>query len=168
MPLIVRFKRPADWRTSINIHYWETSPVDPPTTWPGVAMTAEANDWFVYTFPTANAASIVFNDGAGRQTGNLRRDADGWYYTNNTWYALNPERPQIRSSGRRRGRGCTTGRSRWSWKAAPMPTSSGTRPTVAIPIAAPPALRRGRGALHGTDHSRSNDHDLGRRRQLGE
>ena len=64
-------------------------------TWPGVPMTAEANDWFVYTFPTAEAASIVFNDGAGRQTGNLRRDSDGWFYTNNTWYALNPERPAI-------------------------------------------------------------------------
>ena len=58
-------------------------------------MTAEANDWFVYTFPTAEAASIVFNDGAGRQTGNLRRESDGWFYTNNTWYALNPERPAI-------------------------------------------------------------------------
>ena len=58
-------------------------------------MTAEANDWFVYQFPTAEAVSIVFNDGAGRQTGNLRRESDGWFYTNNTWYALNPERPAI-------------------------------------------------------------------------
>ena len=95
MPLVVRFKRPADWQTTVNIHYWDTSPADPQTTWPGIAMTAEANDWFAYAFPTANAASIVFNDGAGRQTANLRRDADGWFYTNNTWYALNPERPQI-------------------------------------------------------------------------
>ena len=95
MPLTVHFKRPADWQTAIRIHYWETAPADPPTTWPGVAMTAAGNDWFTYTFATAQAASIVFNDGAGRQTGNLRRDADGWYYTNNTWYALNPERPAI-------------------------------------------------------------------------
>ncbi len=95
MPLVVRFKRPSDWQTTVNIHHWDTSPAEPPTTWPGIAMTAEANDWFVYAFATANAASIVFNDGAGRQTGNLRRDADGWFYTNNTWYALNPERPQI-------------------------------------------------------------------------
>ena len=95
MPLIVHFKRPADWQNTIRIHYWDTSPTDPATTWPGVAMTAEGNDWFVYTFPTAQAASIVFNDGAGRQTGNLRREADGWFYTNNTWYALNPERPAI-------------------------------------------------------------------------
>ena len=75
MPLVVHFKRPAGWQATINIHYWDTSPADPATTWPGVAMTAEANDWFVYTFPTAEAASIVFNDGAGRQTGNLRRES---------------------------------------------------------------------------------------------
>ena len=95
MPLVVHFKRPAGWQASANIHYWDTSPADPATTWPGVAMTAEANDWFVYQFPTAEAASIVFNDGAGRQTGNLRRETAGWFYTNNTWYALNPERPAI-------------------------------------------------------------------------
>ena len=95
MPLVVHFKRPAGWQATANIHYWDTSPADQATTWPGVAMTAEGNDWFVYQFPTAEAASIVFNDGGGRQSGNLRRDADGWFYTNNTWYALNPERPAI-------------------------------------------------------------------------
>ena len=95
MPLVVHFKRPAGWQATINIHYWDATPADAATTWPGIAMTAEANDWFVYTFPTAEAASIVFNDGAGRQTGNLRRETDGWFYTNNTWYALNPERPAI-------------------------------------------------------------------------
>jgi Starch-binding module 26/Chitobiase/beta-hexosaminidase C-terminal domain len=95
MPLVVHFKRPAGWQGTANIHYWDTSPADPATTWPGVAMTAEANDWYVYQFPTAEAASIVFNDGAGRQTGNLRRESAGWFYTNNTWYSLNPERPAI-------------------------------------------------------------------------
>ena len=96
MPLVVHFKRPAGWQATANIHYWDTSPADPATTWPGVAMTAEANDWYVYQFPTAEAASIVFNDGAGRQTGNLRRESAGWFYTNNTWYSLNPERPASR------------------------------------------------------------------------
>src|SRR5512147_248663 len=95
MPLAVHFKRPAGWQATANIHYWDTSPADPATTWPGVAMTADPNDWFVYQFPTAEAASIVVNDGAGRQTGNLRRETEGWFYTNNTWYRLNPERPAI-------------------------------------------------------------------------
>jgi glycosidase len=95
MPLVVHFKRPAGWAAGINIHYWDTQPADPPTRWPGVAMAAEANDWFVYALPSAEAASIVFNDGAGRQTGNLRRDSAGWYYSNSQWYEQNPERPQV-------------------------------------------------------------------------
>jgi glycosidase len=95
MPLIVHFKRPGGWRESVNIHHWETAPAEPATTWPGVAMTAEAADWWVFSFATADAASIVFNDGAGRQTGNLRRDRSGWFFTNNAWYDQNPERPQI-------------------------------------------------------------------------
>ena len=95
MPLVIHFKKPSDWRNTINIHYWDATPAVPQTTWPGVAMTAESNDWFIYTFETAEAASIIFNDGAGRQTGNLRRDRLGWYYLNNTWYDENPERPQI-------------------------------------------------------------------------
>ena len=65
MPLVVRFKRPADWQTTVNIHYWDTSPADPQTTWPGIAMTAEANDWFAYAFPTANAASALSTPSCG-------------------------------------------------------------------------------------------------------
>lgn len=95
MPLIVHFKKPSDWRNTVNIHYWDTTPAVPSTTWPGVAMTAESNDWFRYEFQTAEAASIVFNDGAGRQTGNLRRERQGWFYTNNQWYDESPERPRI-------------------------------------------------------------------------
>jgi glycosidase len=93
--LVVHFKRPSGWSDAINIHYWETTPVLPATTWPGVAMTGEANDWYVFTIPGAEAASLIFNDGAGRQTGNLRRDRPGWYYLNNQWYDANPERPAI-------------------------------------------------------------------------
>jgi len=58
-------------------------------------MTAEGDDWFAFTWQGADAADLVFNDGAGRQTGNLRRERDGWFFTGNTWYDENPERPQI-------------------------------------------------------------------------
>jgi glycosidase len=95
MPFTIHFKSPSGWGETIRIHYWDTSPAVPATSWPGVAMTPEANDWFLYDFETADVASIVFTDGAGRQTGNLRRDRNGWFYTNNTWYDENPERPQI-------------------------------------------------------------------------
>jgi len=93
MPLVVHFKKPGDWRDSVNIHYWDTGPAIPQTAWPGVPMTAEGDDWFSHAFETAETASLVFNDGAGRQTGNLRRDQQGWYYRNNQWYDANPERP---------------------------------------------------------------------------
>ncbi|MGF1613445.1 MAG: alpha-amylase family glycosyl hydrolase [Gammaproteobacteria bacterium] len=95
MALTVHFKRPSGWGDTLRIHYWDTSPAVPATAWPGLAMSPEANDWFAYGFETAKAASIVFTDGAGRQTGDLRRERDGWYYTNHTWYDDNPERPQI-------------------------------------------------------------------------
>jgi len=95
MPLVVRFKRPEGWRESISLHYWDTDPQQPSTTWPGVAMTPLDNDWYLYEFEVAEAANMVFNDGTGRQSGNLRRDRPGWFYRNNTWYDENPERPQI-------------------------------------------------------------------------
>lgn len=95
MPLVVHFKRPADWQTSVRVHYWDTLPADPATTWPALAMTAKENDWIVYQFPTAEAASLVFNEGSGRQTGNLRRDSEGWYFDNNRWYDRNPQLPEL-------------------------------------------------------------------------
>lgn len=77
MPLTVHFKRPVGWGEVINIHYWNAAPGDALTTWPGVPMTAEGDDWFAFTWQGADAADLVFNDGAGRQTGNLRRERDG-------------------------------------------------------------------------------------------
>ena len=93
--LTVHFKRPSGWGASINIHYWDTGPLAVGTTWPGAAMTPEANDWFVFSLQGIERASLVFTDGGGRQSGNLRRETPGWFYTNNTWYDENPERPQV-------------------------------------------------------------------------
>ena len=58
-------------------------------------MTAEGNDWFVYRFEGIWSASIVFNDGAGRQTADLRRESEGWFFDDNRWYDQNPQRPAI-------------------------------------------------------------------------
>ena len=93
--LIVHFKRPRGWRDTINIHYWNTAPSLASTSWPGVSMTAAGNDWFIYRFEVAEAANIVFNDGAGRQTGDLRREQEGWFFDDNRWYNQNPQRPAI-------------------------------------------------------------------------
>ena len=76
--LTVHFKKPADWAEPVNIHYWETGSSGG-TVWAGVPMAAEGNGWYSYSFENATAASFVFNDGHGRQTGNLRRETGGWY-----------------------------------------------------------------------------------------
>ncbi|WP_013321734.1 alpha-amylase family glycosyl hydrolase [Gloeothece verrucosa] len=93
--LIVHFKRPNGWEEIINIYYWDTSPNSNATNWPGVPMTEEDNDWFVYRFEGIEAANIIFNDGEGKQSGNLRRDSEGWFFLDNRWYNQNPERPLV-------------------------------------------------------------------------
>ena len=93
--LIVHFKKPRGWQNTVKIHYWNTAPLPSSTTWPGLSLTAEGNDWFVYRFEGISAASIVFNDGAGRQTSDLRRDKEGWFFDDNRWYDQNPQRPAI-------------------------------------------------------------------------
>lgn len=78
--LTVHFKKPEDWAEPVNIHYWETAQGGGGATeWPGVPMTAEGDGWYVYRWADVRAASMVFNDGHGRQTGNLRRESSGWY-----------------------------------------------------------------------------------------
>lgn len=93
--LTVHFKKPPGWQDTIKIHYWNTAPSSASTTWPGVSMSAEGNDWFVYQFQEVEVASIVFNDGAGQQTGDLCREREGWFFDDNRWYNQNPQRPPI-------------------------------------------------------------------------
>lgn len=77
--LIVYFKKPASWSTSIKIHYWGCTPATvAATTWPGNAMTDDGNGWYKYTIIGASAANIIFNDGAS-QTANLNRTSLGYY-----------------------------------------------------------------------------------------
>lgn len=87
--LIVRFRKPADWADSVHIHYWNTRPQGRDSSWPGVPM-AEENGWLIHRFTGTTAASFVFNDGQGRQTGDLYRDADGWYAQDGRWHDRPP------------------------------------------------------------------------------
>ncbi|MGB7914159.1 MAG: starch-binding protein, partial [Rhodomicrobium sp.] len=88
--LIVHFRRPAGWANTVRIHYWNTRPEDQRTQWPGAAMLAERGGWFVRHFADVEAASLVFTDGAGRQTGDLWRDRGGWY-RHGRWYDSHPD-----------------------------------------------------------------------------
>jgi hypothetical protein len=56
----------------------------------GQAMTAESNGWYVDSFPTETAISLIFNGGGG-QTPDLTRTTGEWWYTNGVWTAFNPE-----------------------------------------------------------------------------
>ncbi len=64
-------------------------------------MTAEGNGWYVYRFESVEAASIVFNDGRGRQTGNLRRESDGWYRDGRWFEQQEPAPPPAPSASDR-------------------------------------------------------------------
>ncbi len=59
-------------------------------------MKADGNDWYSYSIAGATSASLIFNDGNGKQTADLSRSTkEGWYYTDNVWYDANPEAPKI-------------------------------------------------------------------------
>ncbi|MGZ8995555.1 MAG: alpha-amylase family glycosyl hydrolase [Rhodospirillales bacterium] len=83
--LTIHFRKPADWAEPVRIHYWDTRPAGPSTTWPGVAMTWDREDWWRITLAGIEAAVMVFNDSAGRQTGNQWREGDGWLDTDGRW-----------------------------------------------------------------------------------
>ncbi|CCQ49680.1 starch-binding protein [Crocosphaera watsonii WH 8501] len=93
-PLVVHFKRPASWEKNINIYYWETRPSSQSVSWPGVAMTAEGNDWYRYEFAEAETAKFLINDGSWRQTKDLTRSREGWYLKD-SWSDQNPQRPAL-------------------------------------------------------------------------
>lgn len=82
----------------MRIHYWNLSPATVPTSgaWPGILMKSDGNDWYSYTIADAAGASLIFNDGSGKQTVDLSRSVkESWYYTDNVWYEANPEIPKI-------------------------------------------------------------------------
>ncbi len=88
--ITVFFKRPSTWSTGIRIHYWNGQPANvvTPTTWPGVLMTKVCGDWYSYTFSGVNSISMVFNDGAGKQTADLSASATSYY--DNGWLITAP------------------------------------------------------------------------------
>ncbi|MCE3251095.1 MAG: hypothetical protein K0Q67_105 [Cellvibrio sp.] len=69
----VYFKNTANW-TSVNIHYFNTLPALPASTWPGAAMIkhSSAPAFFNYEFSgTVNSSGIVFNSNGNPKTADL-------------------------------------------------------------------------------------------------
>ena len=89
--LTVHFKKPASW-SKVYLHYWNVVPAQAQTSWPGVEMTDEGNDWFVYTITDATSASVIFNNMGSPQTADLSRTGEGWY-KEGAWYDFDPEGP---------------------------------------------------------------------------
>ncbi len=87
----------ANW-SSVNTYYWAANGSPVSNTWPGQAMTAEGNDWYVFTIPGASSANVIFNNGS-TQTVDLNRTGEGWFVPGGsssgkitgTWYSSNPE-----------------------------------------------------------------------------
>lgn len=66
--IVIKAKKPASW-SAMSIHFWG----DASSSWPGEAMTQEG-DWYVKTFSSVTAISIIFTDGVNpgtRQTENI-------------------------------------------------------------------------------------------------
>lgn len=90
MPAItVRFRKPADWAEPVLIHSWDRQPAGGGSQWPGVPMAADPEHpgWHVFTFDDTTRVHLVFNDGHGRQSGDLARERDGWYSFDGHWQA---------------------------------------------------------------------------------
>lgn len=88
----VYIKKPADWVSSMKIHYWNALPSGSltGTTWPGAAMTVDCGDWYKYTFPAnVTSVNIIFNDAAGKQSADLLNVGATRYYDNG-WLATEP------------------------------------------------------------------------------
>lgn len=73
----VFFKVPAGWADTANLYYWnaEGAPA-----WPGLPMTSLGDGWYSFNFPQGvTAANLIFNDGNGKQTGDLQVQDGGCY-----------------------------------------------------------------------------------------
>jgi glycosidase len=97
--LVIHFRRPPGWRGTLYLHYWATFPRQGRTTWPGVPMTEEGDGWHVARLAGITAASLVLSDAHGHQTGDLRREGEGWY-AHGRWHDHPPVGPDTFDPGR--------------------------------------------------------------------
>jgi glycosidase len=86
----VYFYKPEGWNTP-KIYYWDVKPtgIAANATWPGPDMTLVEGNWYKYTFAQASSASFRIHDNNGKQTADLTRGKDGWYY-DSQWHDTKP------------------------------------------------------------------------------
>ena len=80
----------------VNAYAWTTDPI---VTWPGAAATKESEqiggyDVYSYTLEAGAAANVIFNNGSGQQTADLKWTA-GKYVIKNQWYTKEEAEAQL-------------------------------------------------------------------------
>lgn len=93
--ITIYFKKPANWATPVKIHYFNGLPSGnlTATTWPGINCTQVCpnGNWWKYTVGNVTSLSVVFNDGAGKQTIDLNNIATDSYFDFNTKLTTPPD-----------------------------------------------------------------------------
>ncbi|CAL2086409.1 starch-binding protein [Tenacibaculum sp. 190524A05c] len=87
----------SDSYSNPEIYFWNVTPSNLTTTWPGETMTLQSNGWYKYTFSNTDCSNIIFSNNGSSQTADLNRCSEGWYY-NGTWYDSNPDNLQARTN----------------------------------------------------------------------
>ena len=78
--LVIHYK--GDGKTEPYIYYWNSLPTNISTTYPGKAMTKEAEaNWYTYTFSDVTKINMLFIDN-GVQSKELTRNTGEWFYKN--------------------------------------------------------------------------------------
>ena len=83
------------------IYYWNALPKNLESTYPGVKMTAaadqEGGNWYKYTFKDSTKINFIFTDGTatleGQLSPELTRTSGEWWYKNGKWRGSNPDIP---------------------------------------------------------------------------
>lgn len=72
--ITVSFKKPADWTTSgVNLWAWTGTNTNLFATWPGIAMTEQADGWYSYTFDSSlTTVNIIFSKNGSPQTVDIK------------------------------------------------------------------------------------------------
>ena len=83
------------------VYYWNATPTDLETQYPGVKMTKEASmeggDWYTYVFKNADKVNLLFTDGTDTLSGQISeetsRTTGEWWYKDGKWRDKNPDIP---------------------------------------------------------------------------
>jgi glycosidase len=89
-PILIHFEKPTSWSDTVYVHFWSPHGHAPATNWPGVVTQRDTNDWYCFRLPDRDL-HFLFNDGQGRQTGDLHRTREGWYGADQRWHDRKPD-----------------------------------------------------------------------------